>query len=111
MVFVQISSLQEGNQGISRVQFAREVKKSGATAVIFTLRTKAYGNHPDADAYLQYFRDIAGWRIVKVAALNTSSNPLSMSLPRKNVSIYPFTQKIPVINQLASQVRQQFQWV
>lgn len=109
--FVQISSLQEGNNPITSNAFIQEVGQSGAKAVIFPLRALMHRGRADANSYIQDFIN-SGWQVIRVAVLHSPGFTLTVPLSPGVVDSYPagLTPRY-YANELASQVRQNFGWV
>ncbi len=109
-VYVRLSSLQEAN-GFLPAAFVARVSASGATSALFALRPKSRGAFPNADAYVHYFINTAGWTIQRVAIMNSVVNPLATPLPVACLGYFALGAPPVAVNQVASGVRAHFNWL
>jgi len=106
-VFVHISSLQESQ--ISPQQFIHQIGQNDYQYVLVSLWISQGNRQPNGSVYIQNFLN-ARWNILQIVVLGTNHLPYGLSPNIPHPKHIPNSQGLPA-NQIASQIREWWQWL
>jgi hypothetical protein len=106
-IFVQISSLQESR--ISPQNFISEISQDNYQNVLVSLWVSNGNGQPNGYTYIQDFVH-AGWNIQEIVVLGVNNFPNNLPENTPNPRFIPNSQNLPA-NQIASQIREWWQWL
>jgi len=106
-IFVQISSLQESR--ISPQKFIKEIEEYNCPNVLVSLWISQGNGQPDGLTYIREFLN-RGWNIQQIVVLGVNNLPYNLPQNTPSPNYIPNSRDLPA-NQIASQIREWWQWL